>query len=107
MHETGLTMAMQHEWGLELRPGSSLEEIRSVLSAHISDLIDHDPNRLVSLLYRIDVNEHKLKQLLAARTGTDSALLIADLVLERQLQKLSTRRASRSEEDDHTGEERW
>ena len=55
-------------------------------------MINDDFNRLISLLYRIDVSETKLKQLLRENTTTNAGLLIARLILERQWQKIETRR---------------
>lgn len=43
------------------------------------------------MLYTIDVNEAKLKAMLREYQGTDAALLIAQLVVDRQKQKQKTR----------------
>ena len=71
MEDPGLALAIKEEMGLSLRSGASLEEIRASLAAHINDLINTDFNQLVSLLYRIDVSENKLKYLLAQQAGHD------------------------------------
>ncbi|WP_315818669.1 hypothetical protein [Paraflavitalea speifideaquila] len=39
------------------------------------------------MLYRLDVSEPRLKQLLAQETGTNAGELIAALIVERQLEK--------------------
>ncbi|HMJ45792.1 MAG TPA: hypothetical protein VK498_00585 [Ferruginibacter sp.] len=62
------------------------------LSAQINDLIINDFERLISLLYRIDVSEKKLKEILKEKTSTDSADLIAGLIIERQIQKIKSRK---------------
>ena len=43
---------------------SPSEELRNQLIAFLNDLINKDFNALVQLMYRIDVNEKKIKQLL-------------------------------------------
>jgi predicted type IV restriction endonuclease len=68
------------------------EEIISQLTFLINELINKDFNALIQLLYRIDVNEQKLKTLLKQHQDVDTSLLIADLIIERQLQKIATKK---------------
>ena len=77
------------------------------LSACINDLIINDFERLVSLLYRMDINEKKLEYLLAQQPGTDAADNIAALVIERQVQKIKSRQENRRDINDVTDEEKW
>ena len=74
----------------------SPEELRQKLALHINHLINHDFEKLVSLLYRIDVNENKLRQVLDQGKGENAAGLIADLIIERQLQKIKSRKDSKN-----------
>ena len=69
------------------------QDIRDRLIVWINDLLLNDFSRLVSLLYRVDVSEQKLKNLLQQNTQTDAAVLIADLLIERQLEKIKWRNA--------------
>jgi hypothetical protein len=69
----------------------SPEEMREQLALHINYLINHDFEKLVYYLYRIDVNETKMRNLLDQREGEGAAGLIADLIIERQLQKIKSR----------------
>ena len=66
-------------------------ELRVNLIERINHLIQKDFEKLVSILYRVDVNENKLKTLLKASAGTDAAVLIADLIIEREWQKVKIR----------------
>jgi|SRR6185312_5936900 len=68
------------------------EVFRLQLSSFINDLINKDFNALIQLLYRIDINEHKLKTLLKQHLDADTSLLIADLIIKRQLQKIATKK---------------
>ena len=72
--------------------GNVSETFRLQLSSFINDLISKDFNALVQLLYRIDVNEKKLKTTLKQHKDEDASILIADLIIERQLQKIATRK---------------
>lgn len=85
----------------------SLEELREKLTAHINHLINYDFEKLVFYLYRIDINEAKMKQLLDRQQGEHAAALIADLIIERQLQKNKSRREFRQRDNDISEEEKW
>ena len=69
---------------------SSKEKMDRLVSL-INELILRDFNALVQLLYRIDVNEKKLKSILSNNKESDSANVIADLIIERQIQKTNSR----------------
>lgn len=53
------------------------------LIAYINDCIKNDFNKLVQLLYRIDVSEEKLKTILQTHPNEDAAKLIAIVIVER------------------------
>jgi hypothetical protein len=60
----------------------------------------------VGILYRVDVSEHKLKSLLKQYPDTAAGSIIASLILERQEQKMESKKqfgSSTTESD----EERW
>jgi uncharacterized protein YwgA len=84
----------------------SQEELREKLTAHINHLINHDFEKLVYYLYRIDVDENKMRRLLEQREGENAAGLIADLIIERQIQKIKSRHQYRKN-DTTTDEEKW
>jgi len=84
-------------------------ELNEQLIFYINHLLLHDFNKLVQILYRVDVNEKKLKELLQQNKNTDAALLIADLLIQRQEEKIKTREAFKSDNTaGHTpDEEKW
>ncbi len=61
------------------------------LSQIVDHLISKDFNRLVNALYRIDVSEEKLKLVLANRPE-NTPTVIAQMILERELQKVASRK---------------
>ncbi|WP_132052146.1 hypothetical protein [Pseudocnuella soli] len=72
----------------------------------LNELILHDFNRLVQLLYRVDVSEKMVKELLQQHPEANAGLLLARLLLQRQQQKLASRNQFRN--DAHIpDEERW
>lgn len=84
----------------------SMEELKENLSQHINQLINTDFEKLVYYLYRIDVDENKMRSLLNKTAGENAAGLIATLIIERQLQKMEYRKKT----DDNrniSDEEKW
>lgn len=77
------------------------------LAEEINSLILTNFERLVQLLYRIDVSEMKLKSLLKENPNEDAGKIIAALIIERQIQKIKLRQAQASSEDDKSDEEKW
>ena len=86
---------------------SSLDELEALLAARINYLIINDFPALVHILYRIDVNEKKLDQLLKLNPETDAGKLLAALVIERQLAKIRSRQQYGRDENNASEEERW
>jgi hypothetical protein len=72
---------------------------REPLSRLINDLINDDFEKLVQFLYRLDIDEKKLRKILAANKGEDAGGMIAGLVIERQLQKIRSRREFKRDEN--------
>lgn len=79
---------------------------REELIKLINELISSDFSSLIQLLYRIDVSETTLKQNLKQSDGVDSASIIADMIIERQLQKSNFTKKS-TEDQGVDDEERW
>ena len=75
------------------------------LASLINQLILQDFNALIQLLYRIDVDEKKLKKILSQQPGEDAASIISDLIIERQMQKAKSRNEFR--QDNNSEEELW
>lgn len=81
------TLALQLMEG-ETKPAYS--EMREALAAALLRLLDRDMNRLMQIFYRVDVSEAKVNQAFQA-PFSDIPLQLADLLIERQLQKLFIR----------------
>lgn len=84
----------------------SLDEVNEKLIPLINALIDKDFQSLIQLLYRIDVSEKKIRLYLNQKPNEDSANLIAHLIIERQLQKIETRKKFKKDSRENN-EERW
>lgn len=105
--DTELISAISHSVELELTGNISQEELREKLSRHINYLIENDFQKLVNILYRIDVSETKLKTLLSENKGEDSGNIIAGLIMERQFEKIKTRRQFNQRDQGISNDEAW
>jgi hypothetical protein len=101
-----LIQSVNKELALELPDKLSYEEVKEKLSVYINHLINKDFEKLVALLYRIDVNEKKLQQFLQTQIDENTAELIADLILQRQLEKIKSRQQNNSD-NPISEEEKW
>lgn len=68
-----------------------MAKIREVLICRINELIQRDFEKLKWILYRIDINEHKLTQTLK-NAETDAATVMADMIIARQIEKEESRK---------------
>ena len=75
-----------------------LGRVRDILISEIANLIEHNMERLKWILYRIDVSEQKLQAALAENAPADAPVIIADMIIERQIQKAETRLKFKSRE---------
>ena len=92
---------------LEVPASISMDEIKAILVQHVTQLIDHHFERLVFLLYRVDVDETRMRAVLEQQQGKDAAGLIADLIIERQLQKIKTRQQFGQRDREIDENEKW
>ena len=79
----------------DLEKGTGLiltNNFRVELAAYMNELINTDFEKVVFLLYRIDVSENIIKQLLALPSSSNAGELIADAIIARQVEKLASRK---------------
>jgi hypothetical protein len=72
-------------------PDGNQESFERILAEKINDLVSNDFPSLVNILYRIDVSELKVKQVLKDHPDADAGALIASLIIERMLAKAKNR----------------
>lgn len=102
-----VTQEIIHLTGMPLTAVHAGEHFREQLAAHIQQLVNNDFSGLVSILYRLDVSELKLKRMLQERAGEDAGYIIADLVIERELQKMESRKKFSNPSPGIAEEEKW
>ena len=68
-----------------------LTQLRAYLTKKIAELLDTNYQKLINILYRIDVNEDKLNELFGSKNREFIPARLADLIIERQIQKINLR----------------
>ena len=92
MVEKELIQLINKQIDTDLTKDISRHELLQKLTVFINDLILNDFQRLVAILYKVDVDENKLKRILKEDAGKDAADIIARLIIEREIQKIETRK---------------
>ncbi len=98
--------AVAIELGCDLQNQTYVEG-RARMVQYVNGLIMHDFEKLVSILYRLDVSEKKINLLLQGFPSLDAADIITDLIIEREQEKIISRRNFKATNYDGSGEEKW
>ncbi|MEM7298115.1 MAG: hypothetical protein AAF391_07595 [Bacteroidota bacterium] len=70
---------------------NAFDRLEEYLTRQVNYLLDHDLNKLMNALYRIDISEQKVKRLLHQSEQGKIALNLAKAIIEREKQKVLTR----------------
>jgi putative ubiquitin-RnfH superfamily antitoxin RatB of RatAB toxin-antitoxin module len=107
MENTALVQHINTDMAMTLPEKISLDELKVQLSSRINHLIETNFEALITLLYKIDVNEQKLKIVLRNNPGQDAGNIIADLIIERQQQKINFKNHFTNKSSAGSNEEKW
>ena len=107
MQTQELIRTINDDLSIELPEEIGLKEVRMKLQTVVNHLIQNDFPQLVSLLYRLDINEEKLKFFLQEKVSEEAGMIIADLIIERQLQKIKSRHEFRHKGGNISEDESW
>lgn len=92
MVEKELIQIINKQVDIDLSEDISKNELQQKFTVFINKLIVNDFQRLITILYRVDVDELKLKRLLKENAGNNAGEIIANLIIEREIQKIETRK---------------
>jgi hypothetical protein len=109
MEEEGfrnLRAELERQYGLVPENALTAQEWEEALARRLNELVLSDFPGLIRILYRIDVDENKLKHLLAQNEGEQAGRILARLIIERQIQKNQSRKDYPSNHS-ATEEEKW
>ena len=84
-----------NQFGLEVCfsgiPAYAYEELYKQLLLHIVDLLNFNTQKLYSLLYQIDLSEHKIRNIYQENPDRELSEIVTELILDRELKKVVTR----------------
>lgn len=69
----------------------SYQSLLTKLTRIVGYLLEKDFSKLLQVLYRIDIPEEKLKSALASDEA-EPAIIISQMILDREMQKVETRK---------------
>ena len=69
-----------------------IESLRAHLTKKITEMMEKDFDRFLNNLYRIDVSEEKVTKVLSTAPFELVPSMLADLIIERQIQRINTQR---------------
>ena len=81
---------------LDAAPGSE-DELLALLAERIAEMLEQRPDYLMSLLYRLDVLEKKIVPVMHPDAPEPANWGLARLVLERQKERIETKRTVKPE----------
>jgi len=77
---------------------NTLEEFKIYLAKKLKFLLENKYDALINLLYRIDVQEDRLSELFAGQNKHSIPTSLAELIIERSLQKIRFRQKHKNGE---------
>lgn len=101
------TLQLAEDTSLTIPDHITYEQLKTLLAAKLETMINQDFQQFVLLLYKIDVAENKIRQVLADDTTGEVYHKIAALLIERQQQKIISRKTFTRPASNDDGEERW
>ena len=107
MTESTLVTGINESMQLSIPSTTGREELHHMLTMHINTLLNSGVEKLISLLYRLDINENKIRECLSVNAGQDAAPLIANLIIERQEQKIKSRQQYTRRDQSIDEEDAW
>ena len=92
---------------IDLHEKRSIEDLKQALVVYINHLISNDYNKLMRILYKVDVSEKLLKTNLQQQQK-DAVSIIAEMIIERQIEKMRSRQQFKTgNKDDIPENEKW
>jgi len=84
--------ALVERWHVRQDAGTDWNVLLEALAERILGLLRDNPDRLFSALYVLDISERITREALTAATLQEKSVALAVAILERETQKIATRR---------------
>lgn len=97
-----LAATLKEKLDIDIPEGYNEAEIKLMLEKRLGQLLERNPEEFFQLLYRIDIPERGLQNVLQQQ---DALVKLAEMVYDRQLQKVKTRLFYKSNQKAQPGDE--
>jgi hypothetical protein len=97
-----LAATLKEKLDIDIPEGYSEAEIKLMLEKRLEQLLERNPEEFFQLLYRIDIPERGLQNVLQQE---DALVKLAEMVYDRQLQKVKTRLFYKDSQQSHPGDD--
>jgi hypothetical protein len=94
--ENEIRQRISNDWELDLPENLSKKEILEALEFRISELLKGNGEQFFQLMYRLDISEEKVN---LALQNNEAVNQLADLIYERQVDKVNLRKTFKKEKD--------
>jgi hypothetical protein len=94
--ENEIRQQISNDWELDLPENLSKKEILEALEFRISELLKGNGEQFFQLMYRLDISEEKVN---LALQNNEAVHKLADLIFERQVDKVNLRKTFKKEKD--------
>ncbi len=82
-------------FGFEIKFSGSVynayEELFEQIEPHISELVNSNLQKFMSILYRIDLSDEQIKKAVNDNSSEPFSAIVSDLIIKRELQKVVIR----------------
>lgn len=103
-HITEAREVLEKELSMKSHAG---EEWMAILALRINELIENDFGKLIEILYRLDVDESKIRKVLKGQPIEDSGKIIGELIFEREVEKIKSRQSFSGKNTHIDEDEKW
>ncbi len=83
---------------------SDAERLIEAITPVVRELLNNDFNKLINILYRIDLNETTFKNILHERSDIPLETRLSKAIVNRQLEKLNWRKKYATKNDQESSE---
>jgi hypothetical protein len=77
---------------LDQQSGITEDELKKLIAAKLLEYLSDDPQKVVRIMYRLDIDEDDFHRAMAATDPPQISRRLAGLIIARQKQKLKSRR---------------
>jgi len=102
-----LKTLIARDFSLDLPDGMDEQALFDMVANEVAYMIEHQIEQLMSMLYRLDVLEPHINHALSPLCSDPANIALAKLILERQAQRIKTKKEYQVNKDLDLGDLSW